>query len=731
MGEQITAWILDAYPGEGGMVLWLAGEQGQRFRLTHPISLRCYAGGPPQARRRVESVLQRCRAPVSLRAAARVDFFTGRERPVIEIATPPAHFPSIVRLVATIPGVELFNVDIPLEQLYFYETGLFPLARCAVEQAGGIVQAITPEDSPWDLHYHLPPLAAIHLRLEGDPIIAHHGRRSFLEATVEGQTVVLDGDGPEDLLQGLRSLFSRYDPDVVLTEWGDSFLIPRLERLSHLTGIPLPFNRERATLTRRGHSYFTYGRWVYRAGAQIFRGRWHVDVANSFLMGESGLEGLIEVARLAKIPVQRLARTTTGTAITSMQLEMAVRQGILIPWRKRQAEEFKSALDLLRTDKGGLVYLPPVGVYEDVFELDFASMYPMIMAQFNISPETVGCACCPEHRVPEVGYPVCQRRRGLIPQVVAPLIDKRLAYKRLKRESPREERAVYDRRQNALKWCLVTCFGYLGYRNARFGRIEAHEAVTAYSRELLLRAKERAEGRGFRLLHAIVDSLWIHRPGTHPEEVEALAQEITAATGIPILLEGRYRWIAFIPSRVHRRLGVPNRFVGVFEDGTVKVRGIELRRSDLPPIVREAQQRMVEVLASAGTLRELQERLPQAVAVVETFLARLRDGDVALRDLVIQQVLSKPPDSYTHATLLATAARQLARRGVRLHPGEAVQYVITDSRSTIPEERAKPWALLQEGWSYDVQKYSELVLEAAKTLLSPFGALAELPYPEP
>jgi DNA polymerase-2 len=60
---------------------------------------------------------------------------------------------------------------------------------------------------------------------------------------------------------------------------------------------------------------------------------------------------------------------------------------------------------------------------------------------------------------------------------------------------------------------LVTCFGYLGYRNARFGRIEAHEAVTAFGREKLLQAKEICEEEGFELLHAITDSLWIRKEG--------------------------------------------------------------------------------------------------------------------------------------------------------------------------------------------------------------------------
>jgi DNA polymerase-2 len=50
---------------------------------------------------------------------------------------------------------------------------------------------------------------------------------------------------------------------------------------------------------------------------------------------------------------------------------------------------------------------------------------------------------------------------------------------------------------------LVTCFGYLGYKNARFGKIEAHEAVTAYGRDKLLCAKEIFEAAGFTVLHGL------------------------------------------------------------------------------------------------------------------------------------------------------------------------------------------------------------------------------------
>ena len=69
----------------------------------------------------------------------------------------------------------------------------------------------------------------------------------------------------------------------------------------------------------------------------------------------------------------------------------------------------------------------------------------------------------------------------------------------------------------------MTCFGYLGYKNARFGRIEAHQAVTAYGREALLRAKEAAEDLGFTVLHMYVDGLWVHKPGcSQPQDVQPL-----------------------------------------------------------------------------------------------------------------------------------------------------------------------------------------------------------------
>ena len=93
-----------------------------------------------------------------------------------------------------------------------------------------------------------------------------------------------------------------------------------------------------------------------------------------------------------------------------MQMELAWRDGVLIPEQKAEPEDPKPPDELLLADRGGLVFTPNIGFYDNVAELDFVSEFPSIMARFNISPETINCPCCPEApRVPELGYRVCQK----------------------------------------------------------------------------------------------------------------------------------------------------------------------------------------------------------------------------------------------------------------------------------------------------------------------------------
>jgi DNA polymerase-2 len=561
---------------------------------------------------------------------------------------------------------------------------------------------------------------------EGASPNPNHGGCGTLVVRIDGEERVLEGDDAA-LIHRLNTLLIRHNPDILLTDWGDSYLLPRLMALAERLRLPLTLNRDiqRPVGARNPHSYFSYGRIVSHAGARTLSGRLHLDRHNSFALAETGLAGLIEQARVAKVDLQQMARTTTGTGITSMQLETACRDGILIPYRKQEPEAFKSALDLLQTDQGGLVFAPIIGYHEQVGELDFSSMYPSIMVRFNISPETVNCRCCrqdPAAQVPELSHHTCRRRQGLVPRTLAPLLDKRASYKRLLAAATNPlTRIVLNQRQTALKWLLVVSFGYLGYKNARFGRIEAHESVTAYSRDILLQAKETAEQQGYRLLHAIVDSLWLQKPGAAREDYDRLALMITEHTGLPINVEGIYRWIGFLPSRVNPRMPVPNQFVGLFEQGGMKIRGIELRRSDAPLLVKRAQAEMLHCFNEARTIAELQDEIPAALKVIRAYRRYLYDGHATVEELAITKSLSRTPQTYRHQTLAMIAAQELLARGVSLQAGDSIHYIITDAEAAYPPDRVRAVAGLDGTWSYDVTAYDALLCKASLAVLSPLG----------
>jgi DNA polymerase elongation subunit (family B) len=501
-----------------------------------------------------------------------------------------------------------------------------------------------------------------------------------------------------------------------LTDWGDSFLLPQLEAWSGRLGVPLPFSRAagRGMGGRGGKSFFTYSRTVYQGGIRYLFGRWHLDAKNSFMLHETGTAGLFEIARIAKIPVQRAARCTIGTSLSSMQMDWAWRQGVLIPMDKAEAEDFRTAEGLISADKGGLCYEPEVGWHENVAEFDFTSMYPTLMVRRNISPETVNCSCCSGAPVPEIGHRLCRKRQGLVPAVLAPILEKRARYKSLAKAGGPLRQIAKDRAA-AHKWCLVTCFGYLGFKNSRFGKIEVHECVTAWGRETLLLAKEAVERRGFKILHALVDSLWVSlKPGT---DVEVLRRAVERESGCPLGLEGVYKWIRFCPSKVDEHSGVPGRYFGAFVDGTLKIRGLACRRRDTPELLKRLQASLLARLAQAPDVASCRMAGPELQELIEECRLRLKESRVCAEDLAIAFHLSKKPQDYIADTVSSIAAKQLAAEGVVLHPGETVRYVITSAHDRVKDWRSRALTLMEGALEYDAARYLELLERAAWEIL--------------
>lgn len=716
----LTGWVFDVIPDAHGMTVWFRTDGGETAALSAPFRPSFVLAGRTLKETNLRAVSGRWNC--SLSRGEGTEFFSGGTIPAWTFTVAaPALLGSTVRKAEKTFGPEaLFNADIAPEQQFAYATGLYPLSRACVEHDGaGTILSSRLLDSPWDVDAPRPSLSTALLRMEGTGHPAH-GRVRPLEFTAEGTTHVLQWDDGTEFLRGLLRLLEKTDPDLLVTEYGDDWLLPRLLALAGRLRVPLPLGRPRRTAAddpiRRAkeRSYLSYGRVVFLAAPHALSGRWHVDARNSFLFGETGLPGVIELARLSGIPLQRVARTSPGTAISAMQVATALRRGILVPYKKREPEEFKSGVDLVVADKGGLTYIPRPGMHENVGELDFASMYPSLMDRYNISPETINCGCCrPGLPVPEIGTHTCLKRRGLVPDTIAPILAKRRLLKDRQKTAPdTEARDLFRKRQTALKWLLVVCFGFLGYRNARFGRIEAHEATTAWGREKLLSAKEIAEREGFAFLHGLTDAIWVKRDGAREEEYLRLAERITEGTGMPIALEGIYNWIAFLPSKRNRTVAVPNRFAGAFSTGEIKARGIALRRSDTPPFVAALQRDLLKRMAKARGLSDLRAMRPELREVLEDAVSELRAGRVPVEEMAIARRLSKAPGEYVADTAAAAVARELCGRGVSLRPGSKIRYLLADGKG-------RAMGFLEGSETPDFPRYEEMLREAWNELLCP------------
>ena len=711
MDEILTGWLLDVYVEETTVTLWLLEDGGQRRCLTHAFPAAFYAAGQAEQLRTLWHWLSEQEIPVHLSRMERKDVFQGM---VTVLAVEVVHAPQMDALfrqaVETFPDLTYYDGDVSISLRYAASYGVFPLARCQIVVNGDKVKSIMPLDSPWDLDPEPAPLRILSLEPDCDPaqgcprhVVVSYDRVSYTQPLEPARAFLIS----------LRSTLERYDPDLLLTSWGDTWLLPYLLKLSNESDLPIALNRStmQDVLEHRARTYFSYGQIVYKGSQVQLRGRLHIDRHNAMMWSDYGLEGILEMARVTALPIQDAARLSPGTGISSMQFVTALRGNILIPWHKYQAEIPKTANELIHSDMGGMVYQPTIGLHKNVGGIDFVSMYPGIMVHFNISPEVPRAKG--SDLAPAPGDP------GIVPQTLAPLLKKRVALKTLLSNlHPKDcRREAYKARSSAEKWLLVTCFGYLGYKNARFGAIESHEAVTACGREALMRAKEAAEDLGFTILHMYVDGLWVQRSDcTSSEDFQVLLAEVPERTGLPIALDGIYRWVVFLPSRVDKRIPVPNRYFGVFQDGSIKVRGIEARRHDTPTFISETQMDILKILAKASNANNLPDLLPQVHAYVGRRVDDLMKGRVPLEELLVSQRLSRELNEYSSPSPAARAVLQMQAEGKLVSPGQRVRFLYTRG-----EPGVKAWYATESPdiSMVDSSRYRTLLLRAVNAVVEP------------
>lgn len=754
----IEGTLFDIYHIEDKIHLWLLTENGESILFHDHYQPVIYARGD-------ESILQKLvQRFYELDAISGIPklvdkklFYENVIVPVLEITiSRPSILSKVSRKLYALYGkFDIYHSDIEVSTSYMVDKNIFPLCKLRIyytkDKNGKRIETIgtNQKDKIERMEYGIPNFKVLSMRLKMSHRIPMTDNSLLFEN--ENGSWEFPGKDPKNLLLRTDELLKQEDPDIILSSFGDQMIFPYIFTQAQRLKIFPAFDRDRTSPIRRniqtkGTSFNTYGTIVYRAPSYPLFGRWHIDRENSFVHKAADLLGIVELARLSRLPMQKMARASTGKALTSIETDVALREEYLVPWQKSAIESPKTALQLLEADKGGLVFQPDISfgmTAENVAQLDFAQMYPSTMVIHNISPECVNCICCADDpdapTVPGLGYKICRKRKGIVAKALEHVLRRR-AYYKIKTKRIIQRNAVvkyadklheYERKQSSLKWMLVTSFGYLGYRNAKFGRLESHESVNAFAREKLLTAKEIAEERGYVFIHAITDSIFIRKEDSSSfskEELDSLCTEIGKQTEVKIDVDGIYTWLLFPSSSQDPQMPVANRYMGRFQNGQLKCRGIGARRKDLPSFIKNAQEEMLDWMREKITVSDLKNSEAEILKIYDRYDTALKADKVPLEDLLIRRSTSKELDEYEVAGPTAVSLHNLKEMGIDVQAGEKIRYLVLNRKAKskdqwyLPEEMIPILKQKNQKIYLDLTYYRKLLTNVFREVWSEFAS---------
>ncbi|MCD6381647.1 MAG: ribonuclease H-like domain-containing protein [Candidatus Aenigmarchaeota archaeon] len=335
------------------------------------------------------------------------------------------------------------------------------------------------------------------------------------------------------------------------------------------------------------------------------------------------------------------------------------------------------------TYTGGYVKEPIAGIHENISVIDFRSLYPSIIATFNISPEMFNAPCKDKKFVPGKNYWFCGDEEGFISGILTYLIKRRAEVKKELKRATGSRREALDREQHVLKIIANSMYGYYAFPGSKWYCKECAEAAAAFGRHFIKFAINEAEKFGFKVIYSDTDSCFIKSGNDTKKKTKEFLQYINKK--LPGLLEvdfqGFYKRGIFI-SRGAAPGTAKKRYALLDENGNLLIRGLETVRRDWCNLAKEVQRKVLEFVLSDNDVEK-------AVKYVKNVIDDLKKHKVPLKELVIHEQLTKPIEEYKQIGPHVVAAKKLKQRGEDVFEGMIIRFVITKGSGSI-SKRAEP-----------------------------------------
>jgi len=431
---------------------------------------------------------------------------------------------------------------------------------------------------------------------------------------------------------------------------------------------------------------------------------------------------IILLCRITKMPIHETVRRQISTWIQNIFYFEHRRNNYLIPRRSEIAElksgGYSKAVIEGKTFAGAYVVPPVPGIHFDVVVMDFASLYPSIIKEYNLSYETV---LCPhkddeDNLVRGTPYHICTQKMGIFAYVVGFFRDIRVKYFKPKssdKSLTEKKRSYYHTIQQALKVFINGSYGVFGSQNFPLFCLPVAESTTSIGQYSIKQTIKKSEEIGVNVLYGDTDSVFLLNPTM--DQMKKISDWSKKELDLDLEEEKTYQFLALSERKKN--------YIGIYKDTKyVDIKGLVAKKKNTPEFIKKAFSEMIEILKKITNNDEFLKAKDKIIEIVRENLRKIGKPNIfTLEDYAINIALQKDLKSYTKVIPQhVRAALELKEiTGKEFQKGETISFI--KSKGTIGA-KALELAKLQD---IDTKKYKDLLISALEQVLDALGITYE------
>ncbi|MCK4480565.1 MAG: DNA-directed DNA polymerase I, partial [Candidatus Lokiarchaeota archaeon] len=411
---------------------------------------------------------------------------------------------------------------------------------------------------------------------------------------------------------------------------------------------------------------------------------------------------ILLLCRITKMPIHETVRRQISTWIQNIFYFEHRRKNYLIPRRSEIAEVktggYSKAVIEGKKFAGAYVVPPVPGIHFDVVVMDFASLYPSIIKEYNLSYETVLCPHKDDeyNLVKGTPYHICTQKMGIFAYVVGFFRDIRVKYFKLKSSDKNltdKQRSYYQTIQQALKVFINGSYGVFGSQNFPLFCLPVAESTTSIGQYSIKQTIAKSEEIGVKVLYGDTDSVFLLNPTA--DQMNEISDWSKKELDLDLEEEKTYQFLALSDRKKN--------YIGIYKDTKyIDIKGLVAKKKNTPEFIKKAFSEMIEILKNITNNNEFLKAKDKIIEIVRDNLKKIgKPNTFTLEDYAINIGLQKDLKNYTKVIPQhVRAALQLKNAtGKEFQKGETISFIKSKGASGA---KALELAKLQD---IDTKKY--------------------------